>query len=892
MKYRWSVLGLAFGDRRGVLMTARVGLLATCLAIFCGSVFAQDESELVPAITNAAFFRVMLDLDGPLQGATGFGGDRMIEGFNIYDYDGEKPGDWKWKINIPAIIVTLDNTLIYQLPGFVPERPVRWYAETTDPEWNVIDHIPLVDAEIFDYAELPVFSMENLPHPQAVDMSELLRYRPPALSVDFADDLRQREWKFLSVSNRPPLSWQPFSGSPELPLMLRLTDVVTGRRMKLVPIAAYISDETERWSGRTLGVDWEVLCDRDSSGNVTITGQLCDNEERCLRIDVGCDGELTGWTWHDDVRFCRPIQDGDDRYCYTYACEYGALGEESRYPLGVISRSDQGALIVETDLSEPRVCQIAAVPDESFFGVSYDLALTPQTVKFPGCATFRCNFRASKHGGAEAFRYALRDFYGRHPGMSENRLPTAGLWMPFSDISKIESPSDFGFAFFEKGGARGQDVDYCATNDILTLIYTEPWLYWLPMPAGSEWTNAAALHQMKRLAFAGTNQANEFAASALLGASRLPDQTRRMTFTKVPWNSGARMEVSVDPELEPIEGASINRAMSEWTFIKNALKDKRVDGIYLDSMSAMQQIDYNPVAMAVADYPCTYEAGVLKPGLSMEVAAFEFTAALGNYLREREKYLMGNFPCWRAPFFMPYIDIPGEESCWYTAGVYAPPDEKDLNHRRAMSGGKPFGFLQAAHFDEIESFALEYYFRDCLFWAFQPSFFSFDGTNKPYWENPEWLNRDRHYFKTYVPLCQRLSQAGWQPVADVVADDPALWIEQFGRTSDPVWHFTFRNTQNSPLKTSLMFPDNKSELIVVDPLNGAIAVVSGDETIAVELPVGGIGVRDVVSVSSIASEIDFLRNWNSGNGENQKCLRSLESLQRERSAGVAHIAFP
>jgi hypothetical protein len=560
------------------------------------------------------------------------------------------------------------------------------------------------------------------------------------------------------------------------------------------------------------------------------------------------------------------------------------LGEQSLYPFGVIS-SNHGALIAETDPDEPRVFQIFAETEKNFFGVYYDLAVTPRTAKFPGKATFRCVLRSLPAGDTDAFRRALAAFYKRNPAFFERRSPAVGLWMPFSDISVIPHAEDFGFAFFEKEGAAGKDVDYCAANAILTLAYTEPWLFWLPMP-GKNRTEAEAIRRIRFYAATGNDQRGEFAAAALSGAVRKPDCSIRMDFIDVPWNSGARMEVSTDPELPTSVEAPINRAMSEWRHVKHVLDDKRIDGVYLDSMSAMDSVDYDPAAIAVADYPCTYEAGVFQPGLSTKIASYEYTAGLGQALQRRGKYLMGNFPCWRFPYYMKYIDIPGEETTWWVGGRYQRLSDQQLAYRRAISGQKPYGFLQAANFDQLTGSLVEQYFQDCMFWGFLPSFFSADGANNPYWTKPEWYERDRHFFQTYIPIIRRLATAGWQPLGSVRSDSENLWVESFGSADSAIRHVTLRNPQDTVVTTRLSVGALNEPTVLVDPLDGKCDTVEGSGKVELALPGSAIEMRDIVPVSHLSEEIEFARHWNSGAGEAEACAKTLTSLQTELAAGV------
>lgn len=826
---------------------------------------------------DPARFRLMLDTTPSQAREPNTGADYMLEGVNFYSYPAGA-SNWTWNTMTPPVVIADGNTLTYILLDAPPSSSVKWLAETTNPDWSSADRYPTIGKLEFTPQALPELKLDV--HHRSEDISDLTN-GIPSLSCRFDKEIKAHPWEATAV--RAPI-WEVGQMQTSFPVRVILTDVVNGQTAAADPVRAFRAGDTMRWEGTTLGVDWTLVASPDGSGDVWLSGELRSDTNRCVRVGVGCRLNPVNWTWHDDIRSRRSITASPDPYGNVVASPCGVRGEQSLYPFGVIS-SNHGALIVETDPDEPRVFQVFAEPEKEFFGVYYDLAVTPQTAKFPGKATFRCALRSLPSGDPDAFRRTLAAFYKRNPAFFERRSPTVGLWMPFFDISTIPHAEDFGFAFFEKEGAAGKDVDYCGANGILTLAYTEPWLFWLPMP-GKNRTETEAIRRMRFYAAAGNDQRSEFAAAALSGAVRTRDGSIRMDFIDVPWNSGARMEVSTDPELPTSAEAPINRAMSEWRHVKLALDNKRVDGVYLDSMSAMDSVDYNPAAIAVADYPCTYEAGVFQPGLSTKIAAYEYTTGLGQALQRRGKYLMGNFPCWRFPYYMKYIDIPGEETTWWLGGRYQRLSDQQLAYRRAISGQKPYGFLQAANFDEFKGPLVEQYFRDCLFWGFLPSFFSADGASNPYWTKPEWYERDRHFFQTYLPIIRRLAMAGWQPLGSVQSDSDGLWVESFGSATSAIRHVTLRNSQDTVVTTRLSLGALNEPIVLVDPLDGRCDVVERSGKAELVLPGSAIEVRDIVPVSHLSEEIAFARHWNSGAGEAEACRKTLTSLQAELAADV------
>jgi hypothetical protein len=826
---------------------------------------------------DPARFRLMLDTDQAHAREPNTGADYMLEGANFYSYPAGA-SNWTWNAMTPPVVIADGNTLTYILLDAPLSSSVKWLAETTNPDWSSADRFPTIGKSKFTPQALSELKLDV--HHRSEDVSELTS-NTTSLSCRFDQEIGTRAWAAAPV--RPPV-WDVAQLQTSFPVRVTLTDVVNGQTAVADPMRAFRAGDTTRWEGTTLGIDWTLVATPDGNGDVWLSGELRSDTNRCIRVGVGCCLNPINWTWHDDMRSRRSITASSDPYGNTVASPCGVRGEQSLYPFGVIS-SNHGTLIVETDPDEPRVFQIFAETEKQFFGVYYDLAVTPRTAKFPGKATFRCALRSLPVDNTNAFRRALAAFYKRNPAFFERRSPAVGLWMPFFDISTIPHAEDFGFAFFEKEGVAGKDVDYCAANGVLTLAYTEPWLFWLPMP-GKNRTEAEAVRRMRFYAAAGNDQRSEFAAAALSGAVRKPDGSIRMDFVDVPWNSGARMEVSTDPGLPTSTDDPINRAMSEWRHVKHVLDDKRIDGIYLDSMSAMDSVDYNPAAIAVADYPCTYKAGVFQPGLSTKIASYEYTAGVGQALRRRGKYLMGNFPGWRFPYYMKYIDIPGEETTWWVGGRYQRLSDQQLAYRRAISGQKPYGFLQAANFDQLTGPLVEQYFQDCLFWGFLPSFFSADGANNPYWTKPEWYERDRHFFQTYIPIIRRLATAGWQPLGSVPVDSENLWVENFGSDDSAIRHVTLRNPRHTPETTRLSFGALSEPVVLVNPLDGRCDVVETTGIAEVVLSGSAIEVRDIVPVSHLSEEIEFARHWNSGAGEAEACAKTLTSLQNELAVGV------
>ena len=810
---------------------------------------------LVSGAQSPAGLRILIDESGSVGGWSEWGIDRMSEGAGVYRYpQGER--EWKWDDEGSAVFAARSNELAMVLPNVEARGAFRWIAEWYDDQWRVVRRYPAAGIITNNAGNLP--PAPPWLDPPMPDIGELKRFSPASLSRRLQAEYFSPPWRV--VEPMPPLPTLVLPGS-EAPaeLVLAWTDARSGRSVALQPENAETDGSRTRWRGSLPDGDaWVLVADGSSESEAAITAWIQAKRDRVFRLSLGARVPEGSWSWFDDMQFAERIEPGR-RYAFDGPSPYGLTQRRSHYPFGVIA-SERAVVVAETDGREPRHIQIEAESDTRTLWIHYDLAATPGTKHFPGLAAVRARFRAEPRTEDQPFRAALRSWFARDPDWWTARTPRHGLWMPFTDIGSVSNASDFSFAYYEKVGPHGVDLDNARAAGALNLIYTEPWLYWLPLGNTSDWNRAATMRRMTDLARTAVGKDREFASAGLLGATRDASRQPRIQFLATPWSTGARMEVSTDPELPVSSNAPVNRAMAEWRFIRESLEDARADGIYLDSMSAMETIDYNPAALAVADHPATFVLADLKPGLAAPIQAVEFTAALAGYLRSRGLYLMANFPCWRFPFFMPYIDIPGEETTWYTGKQYTPMSERERNYRRAISGAKPFGFLQATHFADLSRADMEKYFRDCLALGLLPSFFSHDGANDPYWVDAKLYERDRPLFREYLPLTIRLSESGWQPVPSASFSAPEAQVEQFGATASNVFWITLRNTGSRVVTGSLRARPEAADRIVYAVGAGRVLAAPADAQ-EIELEPGEVAVWAFVKPDALASTAAWFRRF-------------------------------
>src|ERR1017187_824215 len=281
-------------------------------------------------------FRLMLDTDQSHTREPNTGADYMLEGVNFYSYP-SGASNWTWNAMTPPVVIAVGNTLTYVLLEAPPSSTVKWLAATTNPHLS-------------------------------------------SLSCRFDKEIKMQRWEAIPV--RAPI-WEVNQMQTSFPIRVTLADVVSGQTAVADPARAFRAGDTMRLEGTTLGVDWTLIAAPDGDGDVWLSGELRSDTNRCLRIGIGCSLNLINWAWHDDMLTRRSITASSDPYGNVTASPCGVRGEQSLYPFGVIS-SSHGVLIAETDPDDPRVFQVFAETDKQFFGVYYDLAITPNTAKFPG----------------------------------------------------------------------------------------------------------------------------------------------------------------------------------------------------------------------------------------------------------------------------------------------------------------------------------------------------------------------------------------------------------------------------------------------------------------------------------------------------------------------------
>jgi hypothetical protein len=537
-------------------------------------------------------------------------------------------------------------------------------------------------------------------------------------------------------------------------------------------------------------------------------------QDRALTVLWALPVNARGWAWGSGLRRSvlvpnTGISGAQAEYVDAFSASTGS-GRWSLQPFAALSDAQDG-ISIGIDPNFPTQFRLAYNARAQVLYAAFDVSMVAER---PGGATLR--FLISR-SGPHGLRGALDRWQRAFPTLHAVRARRHGGWMPFTDIATVQNPGDFGFAFHEGDNA----IRYDDANGIATFHYTEPSTWWMAMPPTMPRTYENAVALARLIAADPQHEDFESARAALKWGMKGADGRFQMLFRNEPWTNGAVWSLNPAPALPAPSDLSAKWSATEQARLYSPTRGT-LDGEYLDSIEGYvtAESDFNRAAFAYTATPPTWDRATLRPVSHKGLLLFERTRAMSTSLHARGKLLMANGTPDRFGFLAPFLDVLGSETNWLPGGRYVPESDELLARRRVMSGAKPFAFLQNTDFVRFGPH-VEKYFAHCLFYGFAPGFFSANAASNPYWEDPRLYNRDRALFRKYMPLVQRVSQAGWQPLTQAATSNPQVWMERFG---GDLW--TVRNAGTSAQATEIRW-DNVRLSRAVDLSTGQAWPVSG-----------------------------------------------------------------
>lgn len=250
-----------------------------------------------------------------------------------------------------------------------------------------------------------------------------------------------------------------------------------------------------------------------------------------------------------------------------------------------------------------------------------------------------------------------------------------------------------------------------------------------------------------------------------------------------PWCSGYYCVSFVMNSSPKLPGGLYNVSKATWNWndqVRSAYNEFPLSGEYFDSFcTGGNNIDLNEDHFVAAQTPLSYQTNTWKLGMVEMFNSVDFGTWVTNDLHNNLKKLsMANIVprnfSWGSNLFdylgqevniKPSTDD-GEQTGFYSISPFS-------NQQRTLSYQKPYGYLaDATVIGPNDKNIVKYYFDYCLFYAIYPSFES--GWNgKVYWADPIQYERDREFYKTYVPLMRTLNDAKWYPKTHFIPCNPS-----------------------------------------------------------------------------------------------------------------------
>lgn len=798
---------------------------------------------------DAANTRILIDFDGTQSGEPNTGADWMIERGSIYSFI-PQASDWAWsRIGDAAISQHKGSAYVVALEKCPSMQGIFLVDPHTDilpspGRLNQLKRIP------FNLADLPPWPDDCVPGPYPIESWTLPV--PSSLSVRLKDEVNNAAWEEVTDPWSP--SWSASSTSTQtFPLIIELINPLSGIVDRISGGSILRNGTTTRWFGGINDVNWTLLFKPMDTGGLEITGHFVSELERPIRVRIGLHVDMQGWQWHDALDSARPITLPGEPYAQLADQSLNDT-DYSLLPFGVISSSNL-ALTAENNPSEPRQFRIEAIPTHNFFGITYDMALTRLTTKFPGQATIQCAFHSTNpETPAQAMRKALADFYSRHPDIYENRIGHSGTWRPFPDTTENGS-SQSDIEYFSVWEA-GFDIPVRQRSSRLNFLYTEPWYHWLPLPPTEPRTENAAWSRLSLMATSGKALPHQLAAATIGGIARSADNHPAMQFIQVPWNNGVRGTVSADPDIPTNKISPVNRAMIESSVIDHHTAENGWDGVFLDSMGEWPNPDFSLNALAAADYPALFNLATEQPFVPGVLSAYDWLRVLHFRTRSRGQFVFGNEAVASGSWFISKLDAFTQEANMLDDLWMEKVSGQKAQTSRILAGAKPYSMGLIANFANLSSHELETFLQQCIPYGFVPGLHSADGYDQLYWRNSAWLKRDRTLLDKYLPVIQRLSNAGWKPVSNARCINPEVRLESFGPDGTTSL-YTLHNTSDAAVNALIELPASLEDEIVLYPLSGRVLLREAGSAAPIEcrLGPGGISVLSVFPSGHINEEL-------------------------------------
>lgn len=563
---------------------------------------------------------------------------------------------------------------------------------------------------------------------------------------------------------------------------------------------------------------------------LSCSGRVENLTVRDRAVEVGYEIPLAavGWTWGDDLTHSRKIVAGET-YRDTWQCPAGP-GYNAAYPFSSLAFGDTGLSLGVPLAQGPRVYSVEYDAARQCLLIRFHFGLSKQVKRLPGQAWF--SFLLYRHDGRWGWRAAADRYYQLFPQDFRKRVPYEGYLgyahLETSDgirgsreLYGLPAAGDFGRGFrwlwhqHTAYSALSYDVDEAAHPTDETVYKL------LKQASAAQGPDLKYGWQQQQLALLGKPRLMEWEEPAWSLLRRLyTDRDGRIVWVgdsaytpphdDKPGRWLLNFQVNDDPDLSPALRDSLEATLAQWRQREPQAKPFTWcisnDGTGFTG----RQLDFRAEHLAVSDVPLTYDHETLRPALADP--AWEFNAQVLAPLSEKHRFLMlRNFMC-GTPYVganLPFFDL-GLIECAY--GKWGWDEASDL-YARTSAYRRPLRYWCYLPTGEQRPAAVREMFERGLLYAIYPHLL------------PD-AAAYRDLYLRYVPVIERLSAAGWEPVTRAQVSEPDLHVERFGRLGDANLAFTARNVGTATrrvrlyLDPSLGLPTLPERLQVRDLLTG------------------------------------------------------------------------
>jgi len=377
------------------------------------------------------------------------------------------------------------------------------------------------------------------------------------------------------------------------------------------------------------------------------------------------------------------------------------------------------------------------------------------------------------------FRSALSRYYEIYDSLFHSKVNRYGLWF-IGGLDRYPGEKQF-YRFHEGERLRLPDEDIA--SDEKNGILSFPYLVVGQREISADKVPGAGRDMVSILkSYTGVNrgiQADEAVPSDKAALARwilssgLQDKKGELTYLTRSRNEASVITFPVNPSPNLFNGDK-DRAVGAYfmDYIEKRLKgNPAIDGIYVDSIALWSSYpNYSTVHAQYAQLPLTYDAQ-LNPFLSNYMSHLELLMKLKELTTRNNKLIFGNGIRKGRAYAAFYCDVLGVEG------------SKDLAHLRLVADKKPaLLFLypgRLKHRDMLSPESLRDIFSQCLLYDVYPSF------------GPPSLTKDNQSvieaYRTYVPLLNKLSELGWEPVTGAKSTGQQVSIERYGKSPGEIF---------------------------------------------------------------------------------------------------------